>query len=111
MMAAAKKIETVDTTNTVTEAPKKEYPTTEQMIKDGLTTKSARIRKLHELGMPTGDIARQETGGLYQHAYNVIKKPLKRPEVKAEKVEAPAKEETPKAASRARQTASTTKSK
>lgn len=55
------------------------YPSTEQMIADGLTTKSARIRHLHSLGMSTGDIARQETGGLYQHAYNVIHKPLKRP--------------------------------
>ncbi len=56
------------------------YPTTEQLIKDGMTTKSARIRHLHSLGMAIGDIARQETGGLYQHAYNVIKKPLKRKE-------------------------------
>lgn len=61
-----------------TETVEKKFPTTEQLIKDGFTTKSARIRELHRLGMATGDIARQETGGLYQHAYNVIKKPLKR---------------------------------
>jgi hypothetical protein len=53
------------------------YPTSEQLVASGFTTKSARIRELHRLGMPTGDIARQETNGLYQHAYNVIKKPLK----------------------------------
>jgi len=55
------------------------YPTTEELVAQGLTTKSDRIRKLHELGMSTGAIAKQETNGLYQHAYNVIKKELKRP--------------------------------
>ena len=63
-------------------ADAKKYPTTEQMIKDGMATKSARIRHLHSLGMATGDIARQECDGLYQHAYNVIKKPLKKVEAK-----------------------------
>ena len=71
---------------------KKSYPTTEQMIKDGMTTKSARIRHLHSLGMPVGDIARQETGGLYQHAYNVIKKPLKGRKPVEATVEAPQEE-------------------
>jgi hypothetical protein len=59
------------------EAAAPSFPTSEQLVADGFTTKSARIRELHRLGMPTGDIARQETNGLYQHAYNVIKKPLK----------------------------------
>lgn len=63
------------------------FPTTEQLIEQGFTTKSARIRELDRLGMKTGDIARQETNGLYQHAYNVLHRPLKRP---AEKVEAEA---------------------
>lgn len=60
------------------EAPK--FPSTDEMIAKGLTTKSARIRHLYAAGMSIGAIAKQETGGLYQHAYNVIKKPLKRPE-------------------------------
>lgn len=85
------------TETAIVEAPKVSYPSTETLIAEGLTTKSARIRKLHELGMSIGDIARQETGGLYQHAYNVIKKPLKRPEAAvavAEKVEEDAKQES-----------------
>jgi hypothetical protein len=69
---AAAKVETP----VVAEAPK--FPTSAQLIEQGFTTKSARIRELNRLGMATGDIARQETNGLYQHAYNVIKKPLKR---------------------------------
>jgi hypothetical protein len=59
------------------EAAAPSFPSSEALIADGFTTKSARIRELHRLGMATGDIARQETNGLYQHAYNVIKKPLK----------------------------------
>ncbi len=75
--STAKKI--VETTTEVVAAATAtiSYPTTAEMVKAGLATKSARIRHLHALGMPVGDIARQETGGLYQHAYNVIKKPLK----------------------------------
>jgi hypothetical protein len=85
--AAVKTVETA-----VVEAPKVVYPTTEQMVKDGLTTKSARIRKLHSLGMTTGDIARQECNGLYQHAFNVIKKPLKKVAAPAESTETKAEE-------------------
>lgn len=59
------------------ETPAVIYPTTEAMIAMGLTTKSSRIRHLHALGMKTGPIAKQECGGLYQHAFNVINKPLK----------------------------------
>jgi arsenate reductase-like glutaredoxin family protein len=75
---AVKVEEPVETPAAATEV-KKVYPTTEQLIASGFTTKSARIRQLHSLGMPIGDISRQETNGLYQHAYNVIKRPLKRP--------------------------------
>jgi hypothetical protein len=75
----------------VAETQAKVYPTTEALIKDGFTTKSARIRKLHEMGMSTGAIAKQETNGLYQHAYNVIKKPLKGKAV-TESVAAPKEE-------------------
>lgn len=39
------------------------------------TTKSARIRKLHAMGLSTGDIARA-MGISYQHARNVLKMPL-----------------------------------
>jgi hypothetical protein len=85
--AAVKTVETA-----AVEAPKVVYPTTEQMVKDGLTTKSARIRKLHSLGMTTGDIARQECNGLYQHAFNVIKKPLKKVAAPAESTETKAEE-------------------
>jgi hypothetical protein len=74
-------VQSDDTNNqaVVQPAPEVTYPTTEELIASGFTTKSARIRELHRLGMKTGAIAKQETGGLYQHAYNVINKPLKRP--------------------------------
>lgn len=65
------------------------FPTTEELIAQGLTTKSSRIRKLHSLGMKVGAIAKQETNGLYQHAYNVIHKELKKgPRVSEETVKA-----------------------
>lgn len=64
------------------------FPSSEQMIKDGLTTKSSRIRHLHAMGMSVGAIAKQETNGLYQHAYNVIKKELKTGKARDEKSKA-----------------------
>jgi hypothetical protein len=88
--AAVKTVETAVVETAV--ETKVVYPTTEQMVKDGLTTKSARIRKLHSLGMTTGDIARQECNGLYQHAFNVIKKPLKKVAAPAESTETKAEE-------------------
>ena len=53
------------------------YSTNEQLVAGGFTTKSAQIRELHRQGMKTGDIARQ-LGVIYQHARNVINKPLKK---------------------------------
>jgi hypothetical protein len=99
---AAVKVAETAVVETVVEAPAVVYPTTEQMIADGLTTKSARIRKLHSLGMSTGDIARQECNGLYQHAFNVIKKPLKK--VVSATPEAPAQQEEPAGESEETQT-------
>jgi hypothetical protein len=93
----------VETPAVVAETPKVTYPTSAELIASGFTTKSARIRELHRLGMTTGDIARQETNGLYQHAYNVIHKPLKRPATpaasEAAPSEAPASSEAPEVAS------------
>ena len=43
-----------------------------------LTTKSAKIRYLHNLGWSTGDIARS-LGIIYQHARNVLNTPIKEP--------------------------------
>jgi hypothetical protein len=77
--------------NAAVAAPQAEvkFPSTAELVAAGFTTKSARIRELHRLGMKTGAIAKQETNGLYQHAYNVIKRPVKRP---AAEVAAPAAE-------------------
>lgn len=44
---------------------------------EALTTKSAKIRKLNELGWTRGEIARG-LGILYQHVRNVLTQPLKR---------------------------------
>lgn len=65
------------------------FPSNETLDKQGFGTKSAKIRELARLGMAKGDIARQVTGGLYQHVYNVLKRPLKRPEAPAASNETP----------------------
>jgi len=84
---AARKVETP-----VVSAPS--FPTTDSLVASGFNTKSARIRELARLGMSKGDIARQETNGLYQHVYNVLKRPLKKPAVAAPQASETAGDET-----------------
>lgn len=87
-MARSKSNAKAKQAETQTAATEQTFPTTAELEAAGFKTKSARIRELGRLGMKTGDIARQETGGLYQHAYNVLHRKPKRPVAEAPKAEA-----------------------
>lgn len=59
------------------------YPTQAELIENGFTTTSARIRELARLGAKNGEIAKiltNEKGNIrYQHVRNVLAAPLKKP--------------------------------
>jgi hypothetical protein len=64
-------------------------PSVEELEAGGYTTTSAKIRRLRELGGENygpGPISRH-LGIIYQHAYNVLSKPLKRKEQAAAQAE------------------------